>query len=119
MAQVIATWKVRNAPAKTIDRSRYTAEQLKALDEQIRTRFEPVVVLKSLVFKKPWAEFEAFPCFSFYLEAFRNYRAGRGFPHDGGLDSQPSRTMIIMSLMGALLDEEEAQAQKKQRGLRG
>ena len=107
MIQIIATWKGRGRPAgKTIDRSQYSEEQLRAFDEHIKEKFQPVKVLGLFVFTVPWDHFPEFPCFHFYREAYWDYEARRVYPHEGALDSQLARTVEILKLIGALVEEE-------------
>ncbi len=119
MIQIIASWKRRSSPAKRqIDRTRYSEEQLKAFDEHVRANFQPVTVLGVFTFKVDWERFDEFPCFHFYMEAFRDFEARRVYPHAGSLDSQPARTVEILKLIEALSAEDRAKEIRKQEAIR-
>lgn len=114
MVQIVASWKQRTAKSgPKIDRSKYTAAELDALDKHVAANFQPVKVIDLFVFKQSWESFDGFPGFGFFFEAFKDFVANRVYPHAGALADQPARTIEILKLLEAIRDEEVAIENRK------
>ena len=102
-----------------IDRSKYTPDQLKAMDESQKKHSTPIIEVLNLRFTAPLSEFtNHIHNFDYILMLYGAYKNHGSLPYEGLISDQPYKIIEIFNVIGAVinsLQEQERKAQEKKK----